>query len=92
MSDEVRRLIEKADKLPFGNRWEVDSLLSSVSRISEKAGSTLMKDLAEYFGKNEVVLKAGGFECGSCKRVFETQQALVGHGPRRCKESKKVYS
>ncbi len=95
MSDEVRKLIETADDLPFQERWKVVSLLTSAARISQYCGTGLMKDLAEYFAerqpaKSVAIAKMGNFECEHCKRKFETQQALVGHGPRRCKENKKM--
>lgn len=90
MSDDVFKLIEKADKLAFQDQYKLNDLIISASYLLRNQGNTLMVALAEYFRnspqevKVEVVEDEGKYICPNCKKGFITQQGLVGHGPKRC--------
>ncbi len=79
--------VEKASDLT-----KVSFQMERLSRNCRLAGVNIFDFLreelitnVESLLKGEEIAQEKGFECPNCGRKFKSQQALTGHGPKRCR-------
>lgn len=93
---ELREILQEGFNMKVEQASDLTKVSFQMERLSRNcrlAGVNIFDFLREELITNvekiikgeEIAPEEKGFECPNCGRKFKSQQALTGHGPKRCR-------